>query len=217
MGYFRELPDLEYQSPLQHKNSSLEYVRVKNFFRRVVLREDLKDRFVLFNKYQIPDGARPDTVAEEIYGKADYDWVVLLTAGITNVRDQWPLSDRDLYMYVLKKYGEQDINDAHHYETKEVKDSLGRLILPAGQVVDYNFTIPDPDNKNNVDINPVVIVSNFEYEVRNNDQKRSIYLLKSSYLQQYLNDMRTIMHYDQGSQYVDKKLIRTENTRLIGP
>lgn len=123
MGYFRELPDLEYQSPLQHKNSSLEYVRVKNFFRRVVLREDLKDRFVLFNKYQIPDGARPDTVAEEIYGKADYDWVVLLTAGITNVRDQWPLSDRDLYMYVLKKYGEQDINDAHHYETKEVKNS----------------------------------------------------------------------------------------------
>lgn len=91
------------------------------------------------------------------------------------------------------------------------------MILPAGQVVNYNFTIPDPDNKNNVDINPVVIVSNFEYEVRNNDQKRSIYLLKSSYLQQYLNDMRTIMHYDQGSQYVDKKLIRTENTRLIGP
>lgn len=217
MGYFRELPDLEYQSPLQHKNSSLEYVRVKNFFRRVVLREDLKDRFVLFDKYQIPDGARPDTVAEEIYGKADYDWIVLLTAGITNVRDQWPLSDRDLYRYVLNKYGEQDINEPHHYETTEVKDSLQRLILPAGQVVDSNFTIPDPDNKNNVDINPVVSVSNFEYEVFKNNEKRSIYLLKPSYLQQYLNDMRTIMHYDQGSQYIDKKLIRTENTRLIGP
>lgn len=216
MGYFRELPDLEYQSPLQHKNSSLEYVRTKNFFRRVVLREDLKDRFVLFDKYQIPDGARPDTVAEEFYGKADYDWVVLLTAGITNVRDQWPLSDRDLYRFVETKYGE-DMNNTHHYETIEVKDSLGRLILPAAQVVDYNFTIPDPDNKNNVDLNPVVSVSNFEYEVFKNNEKRSVYLLKSSYLQQYLNDMRSIMHYDQGSQYVDKKLIRTENTRLIGP
>lgn len=217
MGYFRELPDLEYQSPLQHKNSSLEYVRVKNFFRRVVLREDLKDRFVLFDKYQIPDGARPDIVAEEFYGKADYDWVVLLTAGITNVRDQWPLSDRDLYRYVEAKYGDKDMNNPHHYETTEVKDSLGRLILPAGQVVDYNFTIPDPNNKNNVDLNPVVSVSNFEYEVFKNNEKRSIYLLKSSYLQQYLNDLRSIMHYDQGSQYVDKKLIRTENTRLIGP
>jgi hypothetical protein len=217
MGYFRELPDLEYQSPLQHKNSSLEYVRIKNFFRRVVLREDLKDRFVLFDKYQIPDGSRPDTVAEEFYGKADYDWIVLLTAGITNVRDQWPLSDRDLYRFVVTKYGDEDINNVHHYETTEVKDSAGRLILPTGQVVDSNFTIPDPDNKNNVDLNPVVGVSNFEYEVFKNNEKRSIYLLKSSYLQQYLNDMRSIMHYDQGSQYVNKKLIRTENTRLIGP
>ena len=174
MGYFRELPDLQYQSSLPHKISSLDYVRVKNLFRRIQIREDLKDKFILFNKYQIPEGARPDTVAEEFYGRTDYD-------------------------------------------STEVLDSKGRLILPSGQIVDSNFSIPDPDNKNNVDLNPVVGVTNYEYEVRKNDEKRSINLLRPEYLQQFLNDMRVIMNYDPSSQYVNNKLIKTENTGLTCP
>jgi len=215
MSYFRELPDLEYQSPFVDSNSSQNYVRAKNLFRRVKLRDDLKNVFTLFNKYQIPEGARPDTVAEEIYGRADYDWVVLMTAGIVNVRDEWPLSNRDLYRYAENIYGTQ-LNAVHHYETTEVKDANGRLILPAGKVVDSNFTIPKPDDYR-ATLNPVIGISNYEYETLKNEEKRSIYLLRPDYLQQYLNDMRTIMYYEKSSQYVDKKLIRTENTRVTMP
>jgi hypothetical protein len=215
MSFFRELPDLEYQSPFSDSNSSQNYVRAKNLFRRVKLRDDLQNVFTLFNKYQIPEGARPDTVAEEVYGKADYDWVVLLTAGIVNARDEWPLSDRDLYRYAENVYG-NDLNAVHHYETTEVKDSNGRLILPAGKIVDSNFTIPDPNIPIQT-LNPVVGISNYEYETRKNIEKRTIYLLRPDYLQQYLNDMRKIMYYDKSSQYVDKKLIRTENTRITMP
>jgi hypothetical protein len=215
MSYFRELPDLEYQSPFVDRVSSDAYVRAKNLFRRVKLRDDLQNVFTLFNKYQIQDGARPDTVAEELYGKADLDWVVLLTAGIVNVRDEWPLSDRDIYNYAEEIYG-TELNAVHHYETREVKDSKGRLILPAGNVVDYNFSIRDPDDYRATLI-PVIGISNYEYEVRKNNNKRSIYILKKGYLQQYLNDMRRIMYYDKSSQYVDKTLIRTENTRVTMP
>jgi len=215
MSYFRELPDLEYQSPFVDSNSSQNYVRAKNLFRRVKLRDDLQNVFTLFNKYQIAEGARPDTVAEEIYGRADYDWVVLMTAGIVNVRDEWPLSNRDLYRYAENIYGTQ-LNAVHHYETTEVKDANGRLILPAGKVVDSNFTIPKPDDYR-ATLNPVVGISNYEYETLKNEEKRSIYLLRPDYLQQYLNDMRTIMYYEKSSQYVDKKLIRTENTRVTMP
>jgi hypothetical protein len=191
MGYFRELPDLEYQSQLSHRISSDEYVRVKNLFRRVKLRDDLQNVFTLFDKYQIMDGARPDTVAEEFYGKADYDWIVLLTAGITHVRDQWPLSDKDIYQYSEEIYGTQ-LNAPHHYETKEVKDSQDRLILPAGKVVDYNFSIPNPNNYA-AELNPVVGISNYEYEVEKNNKKRTIYILKKEYLQQYLNCHQLIL------------------------
>jgi hypothetical protein len=215
MSYFRELPDLEYQSPFADSNSSQNYVRAKNLFRRVKLRDDLKNVFTLFNKYQIPEGARPDTVAEEVYGKADYDWVVILTAGIVHIRDEWPLSNRDIYRYSEQLYG-NDLNAIHHYETKEIKDSNGRLILPSGKIVDPTFTIPDP-NISIQTLNPVVGISNYEYETRKNEEKRSIYLLRTEYLQQYLNDMRRIMYYDRSSQYIDKKLIRTENTRVTMP
>ena len=215
MSYFRELPDLEYQSPFEDRNSSDTYVRAKNLFRRVKLRDDLQNVFTLFDKYQIQDGARPDTVAEELYGKSDLDWVVLLTAGIVNVRNEWPLSDRDIYNYAEEIYGTQ-LNAVNNYETREVKDSQGRLILPAGKVVDPTFTIPDPNNYR-ITLNPVVGISNYEYEVRKNDKKRSIYILKKGYLQQYLNDIRRIMFYDKSSQYVDKTLIRTENTRVTMP
>ena len=219
MSYFRELPDLNYQSPLSTKSSSRSYLRVKNLFRRVKLRDDLNDVFTIFYKYQIPEGARPDTIAEELYGSSDLDWVVILTAGIINLRNEWPLDNRHLYRFVESKYGLENINNIHHYETKEVKDSKGRTILPAGKKVDSTFSMVDPDNANKVNItpNPVIGVTNWEYETLINEDKRSIYLLRREYLQMYLNDMREIMHYDKSSQFVNRRLVETENTRNTSP
>ena len=215
MSYFRELPNLEYQSFLSSRKGSDDYLLVKNIFRRVKLRDDLQNVFTIFNKYQIQEGARPDTVAEELYGSSQYDWVVLIGAGIINVRNEWPLSDRDIYRYSEQLYG-NDLNAVHHYETKEIKDSRGRLILPAGKIVDSTFTIPDP-NISIQTLNPVVGISNYEYEVRKNNKKRDIYVLKPAYLQQVINDTRKEMTYDRSSQYVNDKLIRTENTRVTMP
>jgi hypothetical protein len=215
MSYFRELPNLEYQSFLSSRKGSDDYLLVKNIFRRVKLRDDLQNVFTIFNKYQIQEGARPDTVAEELYGSSQYDWVVLIGANIINVRNEWPLSDRDIYRYSEQLYG-NDLNAVHHYETKEVKDSNGRLILPAGKIVDSVFTIPDPDILIQT-LNPVIGISNYEYEVRKNNKKREIYVLKPAYLQQVINDTRKAMTYDRSSQYVNDKLIRTENTRVTMP
>lgn len=215
MSYFRELPNLEYQSFLSSSRGSDEYLLVKNIFRRVKLRDDLQNVFTIFNKYEIQEGARPDTVAEELYGSSQYDWVVLIGANIINVRNEWPLSNGDIYRYSEQLYG-NDLNAVHHYETIEVKDSRGRLILPAGKIVDSFFTIPNPNIPVQT-LNPVVGISNYEYEVRKNNKKRDIYVLKPSYLQQVINDTRKAMTYDRSSQYVNDKLIRTENTRVTMP
>lgn len=216
MTYFRELPNLEYQSFLSDSNSSDQYLIVKNLFRRVKLRDDLHNVFTVFDKYQIPDGSRPELVAQELYGSVQYDWVVIVSAGITRLRDQWPLSDKQVYDYAESIYG-NDLNAIHHYETKEVRDSEDRLILPAGQVVDSDFNIPNPDDKNLPNLNPVVGISNYEYEVRKNNDKRSIYVLKPRYLQQVINDTRKAMIYDRSSQYINDTLIKTENTRASIP
>ena len=209
MGYFRELPDVEYQSPFATRISSSSYVKAKNIFRRMKIRDDLQNIFTVFNKYEIKEGARPDTIAEEIYGKSDLDWVVLLSANITNVRDQWPLSSKDLYEYTVSKYGLENINKVHHYETKEIKNSDGNIILPKGLIVDEDYSINERSG-------PSIIstISNYVYETRKNQKKETIYLLKPFYLQQFLNDMRTEMVYSESSQFVNKTLIKTENTRV---
>ena len=215
MGYFRELPNVDYQSFLSDSLSSQSYITVKNLFRRNKLRDDLSNVFTIFNKYEIPEGSRPELVAEEFYGDAELDWVVLMTAGILNVRDEWPLSNYNLYRYAENLYG-SELNAVRYYETKEVKDANGRLILPKEKVVDSDFTIPNPDNYTTT-LNPVRPVTNWEYEVRKNDEKSSIYLLRREYLQQFLNDMRQIMIYDRSSEYVSEDLIITENTRVTIP
>ena len=217
MGYFRELPNVEYQSFLSDAISSQDYLKVKNLFRRNKVRDDLQNVFTLFNKYEIVEGARPDTVAEEFYGKADLDWVVLMTAGIINVRDEWPLSNYQLYKYAENKYSVENLSDINYYETKEVKDSSGRLILPAGKDVNEDFTLNYSDNGIKVSVSGISVrrgVSNWEYETIKNNKKSSIYLLNPGYLQQFLNDMREIMTYGLSSEYVNESLIRTENTKV---
>lgn len=211
MSYFRELPDFEYQSPFADRVGSDAYVRVKNLFRRCKIRDDVKEFTTLFNKYQIPEGYRPDNVAEEEYGSTQYDWIILISAGILNVRDEWPLSNREVYTYSEEIYG-NELNTIRFYETTEVKDSQGRLILPAGKIIDSNFTIRNPDDKT-ATLNPVVGITNFEYETRKNNDKRGIYILRPSYIKQFIVDTRRELTYDQSSEFINTSLIRTENTR----
>ena len=218
MGYFRELPNLLYQSFLPSKNSSLDYVEAKNLFRRTKLRDDLQNIFTLFDKYEIPDGYRPENVAEDLYGSDELDWVVLMSSNIINVRNDWPLANKDLYDYALNKYGDE-LNETRFYETKEITDSKGRLILPEGQVVDSDFVLTYYDNGNQEvkGVNVRTGVSNYMHEVRLNAKKSSIYLLKPDYLQQFLNDFRDIMIYGRSSQFVNDDTIKTENTNITMP
>ena len=215
MSYFRELPNIRYPSFLKEKTSSFDYVEAKNLFRRTKLRDDLQNNFTLFEKYVIPGEARPDNVAQELYGSDQFDWVVLIVAGINNVRNEWPLNARDLYNYCLDKYGDA-LNSVRFFETTEVKDSSGRLILPKGKVVDSNFTIPKPGTPT-ATLNPVVGISNFEYETRLNDDKRSIFILRRGYLQDFVNDFREVMTYRESSEFVNSKVIQTENTNITLP
>ena len=179
----------------------------------------MQNVFTIFDKYEIPDEFRPENVAEEFYGNDELDWVILITANITNVRDQWPLNNRDIYQYSLEKYGDA-LNATRFFETKEIKDSKDNIILEKGKVVDSDFEFKYYDTTGLVTVDGTSVrtgISNFDYEVRKNDEKRSIYILKQDYLQQFLSDFRDIMIYGQSSQAIDDNLAKTENTNVTMP
>ena len=237
MGYFRELPNIGYQSPLSNKNSSRDFIVIKNLFRRTKLFDYLKDSVSILNKYVIGIGDRPDTVAEELYGDPSLDYVVLLVAGITNITHEWPLYDYQVYNYALEKYGsETEMNANHHYETFEIRDDQNRLILPPNLIVDEKFVIDGTSSKYNttytlisqagntklddkdqfsVEVDNIArAVTNLEFEYTENEKKREIDVLNRGYLQTFINDLRDIVRYDRHSRYISGKLSSTDLTDL---
>ena len=242
MGYFRELPNILYQSPLLDKNSSRDYIVIKNIFRRAKLLDYLTGSATGLNQYTIGDGERPDTIAEGLYGDARLDYVVIIIAGITNIHHQWPLQDYQVYDYALQKYGsESEMLSTHHYETFEIRDNLDRQILPPKLIVDEEFKIYGSKSKYPSDTrytlraqtgyrqlddkdeytvktdNIAHAVSNLEYESEENNKRREIDVLKTGYLQTFLNDFRDVVRYDKNSSYITSSLVSTENTETVNP
>ena len=199
ISYFNLLPNFKYLSPLKEGGKRDQYIEVKNLFKRIRLKSEVFQFALSFNDYIIDDGERPDTIAEGLYASAKYDWVVLLSANIINVEDQWPVPEGKLWDLADEKYG-GDLNAVHHYETKEVKNSDGKLILPGKLVVDSDFTIQDPENYTQT-INPTVAVSNWLVETRKNNEKRAIRVVKREYLNTLVNDTKNILQYQNSSQY----------------
>ena len=232
MAYLKELPSVVYPSPLSHKNSSQDSILVTNLFRKAKLKQWLSDSVTFFNKAYISDGARPDTVAESLYGNPDLDYVIIICAGITNITDQWPLSSRDLYNYSVDKYGIQGLNEIHHYETIEVKDEKERLILPKGKVVDDNYKLDGPRKRSlsgtwkgykesgeieiykTEEISPIIGISNYEFETNKNEEKREIDVLTRRYVSMFVQDLRASLSYSRSSNYINQSLIKTTNNSI---
>ena len=223
--YFRKLPNLNYPSPLKTRESNLDVVRVKNVFRRVKVREDLLSDFMQFDKYKIIGDERPDNVAEKVYGNNNLDWVVLLSNNITDINNEWPLDQFQFNEYLNDKYTQNELASVHHHETIEFRDRDNQLIVPAGLVVDENWSMEylsggqirstnTPSITSNMSSNPITPVTFLEFETKINEKKRNINVLKPNLLGLFLKDFERIMKYDKSSQYVNRKLKKAENPRI---
>ena len=241
MGYFRELPDIAYQSPLSHKNSSDDFVVVKNIFRKAKMFDFVRSGAIDINKYVIGDGDRPDTVAEFLYGDPNLDYIVVLVAGIVNINHEWPLQDYQVYNYALQKYGsESNLNSVKFHKTFEILDSEGRQLLPPNLIVDSDFKFPGSitqagsvrytlvsqagnrqlDDKDEYTVATDGIaraVTNLEYEFTENEKKREIDVLRDGYVQAFINDLRDVVRYSKSSSFISSKLAITENTDSLNP
>jgi len=218
MGYFKELPNLQYLSRLPDSDSNENYITVKNIFKRAAIRNDIINVITAFVYYEILDNERPEQIANKVYNNSELDWVILHTNNITNIRQQWPLSNYDLYNYMLEKYGsDENISNIHHHETTEVLDNYNRVVIPAGLKVDSNFTITySKTDYSRVTLNPTKQVTNYEYETSLNEDKRKIRVLKPDYLSVMISDLKNSMKYGSSSDYINQTNKSTYNPRLTG-
>ena len=216
-SYFKQLPNLDYPSLANDRNSAYDYQIVKNIFKRAVLRDDIFNEATAFTKYSVQGDERPDQVAYKIYNDSGLDWVVLITNNIIHLRDEWPMGNQDFLTYLNSKYTTQELSNIHHYETEIIRDSRGRLIQPEGLTVPAGHSVSFVDRGVLKTESKLKSFSFLDNETNLNDEKRNINVLKKGYLNLFLEDFANIMEYKPSKQFISKKLKKTENPRLISP
>ena len=218
--YFRYIPDFDYVSRLPKAQNISDYIRVKNLFKRTKIAEEIFSDLTFFTKYQIITDERPDNVAFKVYGDSNLDWMVLLANNIINVQQEWPLEHTSYYNYLINKYGsDAALQNVHHYETREIKNSVGKVIVPKGLEVPSDFSITFFDTglgvQQTVTTNIVTEITNQVYEDKLNDGKRNISIIKPRFIGLIIEEMERLTKYPKGStQYVSKNVVRGENIRI---
>ena len=216
-AYFRQLPNLDYPSLKNDRTSAYDYQVVKNIFKRAIIRDDIFNEATAFTKYSVVGDERPDQVAAGFYNDSTLDWVVLTTNNIVHVRDEWPMGNQDFLTYLNEKYTAEELSNIHHYETKLIRDSRGKLIQPVGLTVPADHSISFLDNGVLREESSLTSFTFLEHETDVNDNKRNINILRPEYLNFFLESFEEIMEYKPSKQFVTDSLKKTENPRLISP
>ena len=144
--------------------------------KRVKLRSNLKNGLLIFDKYDVRYGEKPEDIATKLYGDPTLHWVVLLVNDITDRYYQWPMTEPQFAEFLTDKYGAGSEDSVHHYE---ITQASGRS---TGQgPSDYSHKV-----EVNSDEDGAETITNRQYEERLQDKYRQIKLLDAKYLSQFV-------------------------------
>lgn len=195
----------------------------KNLFRRIRPRDSVNAIFASAQKYIVTEGETPDSIAYSMYGSSSWYWTILILNNITDINEQWPLEQDELDKVIANKYGDYE-NSTRHWETNEIKNADGDVVLEGGIVIevfmdreeqrninywpDWSFTYIDKlnvDNKRVIEsseVNTVTAsmnltrVTNREYEYYLNEMKKEIYLPRTDYLDKLAIEVKELLRYE---------------------
>jgi hypothetical protein len=174
--YFETFPKRQYDL---ENNGNVKVVT--DIFRRLKVRESIKDKLAMFSFYDVQDGDTPESISYKHFGTTDYFWVICLMNDITDRYYDWPLSNSSFESYVTQKYDNPQA--VHHYEKVQSSgDTTGNGPADYDHMIEVNST--DPDGQS---------VSNYEYELREQDKKRQIKLLDKAYLNLFVEEFETLV------------------------
>ena len=172
--YFENFPVIPYDSV-----GKCDFKFVTNLLRRVGLRTKVKNNVLLFDTYDIRSGQTPEEIADKLYDDPELHWVILMVNDITDRYHQWPLNENQFQAYINDKY--DNIDAVHHYETTETSGDT-TLKIDVGTV--------------NTDYPSATAITNYEYEVAREDEKRQIRLLDPRYIDQFIEEFERLMEED---------------------
>lgn len=195
--YFSYFPTTIYK-PIDEGS---EYDVVTNIMTRFKMEDSIKENSAAYYKYDIQDGDTPEIVAYKYYGSAEKHWIVLSMNNIIDPQYDWPLEYRTLSRYVDSKYSTNNYADTantnidgltwsrqniHSYYITETTEYSGNNFSQTLQIDSATYantitgsrtiTLQDGNQINQSNVKFSKTYYNYEYD--NNENKRSIILLK---------------------------------------
>lgn len=112
---------------------------VKNILIRVVVREEIKNNFSIYDEYDVKDGETPEIVADKFYDNPELHWIILHLNEIVDPRFNWPLSVNNLVLYTEGKYNDKDA--VHHYTDDATREQTnGNVFLNSSAQFENYYT-----------------------------------------------------------------------------
>ena len=164
MAYFKNFPSIYYNFTVKGEDTFFILKDITVNFR--VLKKALEN-VTIYDEYDVVDGETPEIVSQKIYGRSDYHWVIMLFNNRVDYLSEWVMTYDRLEQYCKDKYGEEEIYSIHHYEDAE------------GYTVDETYPSATP-------------ISNIDYEVVQNENKRRIKLISKRVLQQLIDEFTAL-------------------------
>lgn len=147
---------------------------ISDIVTNVRVKASLLTNLTYYEEYDIVDGETPEMISEKFYGSPFYHWIIMLVNERYDYINDFPLSQKSIEDFIDQKYGAANINDIHHYVTTD------------GFVVNSDYV-----NPNGVaDATPV---TNYEYELSVNENKRRIKMIPPDVLGEVLRQFREIL------------------------
>lgn len=185
------------------------------FFRFGVVK-DIINNLSSYTVLELDDSDTPEILAEKTYGDAGAGWIILYSNKITDPQFDWPLNYDAFSKMIIDKYGStaNAQTTVHHYEkvitrTNEffgVSD-ITRFVIDEAQLTDDALSVPfdyydgmsattintySIDNKTIIEKIQREAISNYDYELRLNDDKRTIKVIKAEYYQLIMNEFKKL-------------------------
>ena len=170
--YFNTFPTIPYDSA-----GTGELKTVTNLLRRVALRNKARTDRLLFDTYDVKNGETPESIAFKLYGDSELHWIVMMINDITDRFHDWPMQENQFNAYLNDKY--DNVNALHHYEITQTSGDTSVKI----DVGTDNTNYPS-----------ATVISNYEYEVREQDKKRRIRLLDPAYIADCVEEFKNLMN-----------------------
>lgn len=136
MSYFQYFPQTYYSFDDNDQQKS--YSLVTNILMRSKVSDYMKNNTTSYVSYTIEDGERPDSLADKIYGKSDYHWIILLINDVINPYFDWPLSSWQLQKQIEETYTGVSLfvdNDSTYVLKNGRSSTFFDLSLPVGTTI----------------------------------------------------------------------------------